>query len=684
MKRVVYIATGSPAETAGEVARLRLQHSGVPLRVIAPADVAPSIGDKLDLAPGEMVSCNPSSLAAVWFRLAMFLGFCFQSHVICCKSSQGPRWLKLLALLLPGKLYFVEPNQSPQHCSRWQLLRAAIAGQGPWCVFGSASNARLQQIVTDFRERYPHARLHGVLRSPADPATASLFDTWQEIRGTPSAAIITLLPRCLGKRRFQGVVLPCTAEGAAAVKCLAWLLPIWRIEAYNEQLDVFSARNPLRLLGHAAWRMRQARLRWREQRRQRRERLRYETAWHHFSLPVAVIGSASGYHLKKIVPALRATFPDVQLHAILPASLETPTQGLFESRTVLKPGIFGAFRQYWMISRRQFQACIVPCTTEPYPRMHLLACLTLLGPRHIYNEFGDGFPVANLKMFLRHLTWRLREHLSFQIISSAAGSSVAVRLMQLTVYPIRLVLGLAVLLKVRLASRVRHLRHTRDYAAAVRRAVVDIIYLDEEDTAEPLDVPRTHGNITARPAARVSSPYGTERVRQINAAIAASNADFICLLDSHARPAADYWLDALLECFDEKTAQVGPQIINAVDGSVTRGGIFDGGPQLRWNSDHAVCWDRRPDWLGVDLLPWVCVVIRRGVFLNAGYFSRECGSDAPMPVDADFCRRLAAYGWRSICNQDVTVFYPAGSARKSGLQTTAHIAETLGTPEGGS
>ncbi|MBI2817102.1 MAG: hypothetical protein HYX72_09200 [Acidobacteria bacterium] len=673
MKRFVYIASGSPAGTAADMARLPSQNYGVPCRVVAPASVAASIMDALNLSPGEMISCSSSSFAAVWFRLSMFLRFSLQSHVICCKSSGGPRWLKLLALLLPGKLYFVESNQPPQHCSRLQLVRAAIAGQGPWCVFASASTARLQQIVTNFRERYPHARLHGVLRSPADPVIASFFDTWQEVRGTRVAAIAALLPRCLGKRRFQGIVLPCTAEGGAALKWIAWLLPIWRIEAYNEQLDVFFGRNPLLMLKHAVWRM-----------RQRRDRVRYETAWHHFSLPVVIIGSASGYYLKKIIPAVRAAFPGVQLHGIIPRSLERPTEGLFEARTILEPGIFGALRQCWRLSRRQFQACIIPCTTEPYLRMHLLGWLPLFGPRYIYNEFGDGFPVRNTRMLLRHFTWRLRELLSFQIASSAAGRTAAVRLMHLSVYPLRLMLGLGVLLRVRLASRVRRLQQTGEHARPIRRAVVDMIYLGGEATPPPFELPRTRGNIVVRVAARVTSRYGTDRVRQMNAAIAASDADFVCLMDSCSRAASDYWLDALLQCFDEATAQVGPQIVNAVDGSVVRGGIIGRELKSQWNSDHAVCWDRRPEWLGVDLLPWVCVVVRRSVFLEAGYFSRECGSDASMPVDADFCRRLASNGWRSICNQNVTVFYPAGSANKSELQPTVRIAETFETPEVGS
>ena len=70
-----------------------------------------------------------------------------------------------------------------------------------------------------------------------------------------------------------------------------------------------------------------------------------------------------------------------------------------------------------------------------------------------------------------------------------------------------------------------------------------------------------------------------------------------------------------------------------------------------------MCWIGRPDRLSVEAIPWTCMVIRRSAFLKAGGFGTELSRD-PVLVDLEFCRRLAALGWNSICDQNVTATFP--------------------------
>src|SRR5581483_2136337 len=66
-----------------------------------------------------------------------------------------------------------------------------------------------------------------------------------------------ILSHCFGPRRFRALIVPCTNEGRAWMKWLSFWLPIWRVEVYNENMDVFSGRNLRRLGKHAIWRRRQ-------------------------------------------------------------------------------------------------------------------------------------------------------------------------------------------------------------------------------------------------------------------------------------------------------------------------------------------------------------------------------------------------------------------------------------------
>lgn len=591
MSTVLYFATGDPAEVNAELERLR----GRLLCVVSPRGAAAQLN-----CGGAPVY---TALAAVfaWLRLRALLRRTREVEVVCFRSPGRFRWLKFLAWSLSGNLVFSDAAGARRSRGRLHLLRAAAAPKGAICVIGSASAARLEQIVSNLRARYPDVPLE--VAAGARPWLRAYFG---------------LLRRCWGRERFRAIVLACTREGYGALKALGWLLPVRRVEVYNENLDVFSGRSALALARHWRWRMRLARGR----------------------RAVGVIGSASGFYLKTIVADVRARFPGVPIHGLLPRRLVEPAGGLFDTVTVLNPGPAGVL-QVWRALRRTHQYWMVPCTEEPYAGMKLLAFLLPFGPRQIYNELADAFSARDLRILGRHIAWRLRDRLTFKILTGTAGSNLPARLMHLVLYSLRLAAGAWTLGRVRIASLVRAKFARRP------RPSVDLIYLDSKP-----EVPLPVANM--RLAARIDNVGRPRDVAgKINAAVRSSHADFICLFDSRCSMSEEDWLERLLKTFDERTGQVGPQIAGAAADGMIRGGLAAPGAPPHWNSDHAVCCHVEPDWLEIDALPWVCLVVRRNAALEAGLFAgaQEAG---PVRVDLDFCRRLAAHGWLSLCNQSVT------------------------------
>jgi hypothetical protein len=197
--------------------------------------------------------------------------------------------------------------------------------------------------------------------------------------------------------------------------------------------------------------------------------------------------------------------------------------------------------------------------------------------------------------------------------------------------------------------------------AARETVAVDLIVLDGGEDGPGAPLPVSRAGLRLRVAARVSLDRKPEEcVEEINLRIRQSAADYICILDSRCRMSSEDWIERLLESFDDLTAQAGPQV-SCSDGGVVRGGLLSADRQPRWNSNNSVCWHRRPEWLDTDMIPWVCVLIRRSVFGEVGYFGGACERD-PLWVDRDFCARLCAHGWKSICNQNVTAVIAAESA----------------------
>ena len=195
-------------------------------------------------------------------------------------------------------------------------------------MIATATPESLRKIVANVRERFPVAAIVGVVADSSVAGAADWFDSSIRANWPLAGAYFRLLPLCLGKRRFQKIILPFTDEGHAVLKWITWLLPFWRMEAYNENLDSFNARSVVSLNGHYWWRMRQRRL----LRRQRREIRLAEREARHRALPVGVVGSASAYYLKTIVPVVRTNFPQAQIHGLLPKTLESAARSLSDSR----------------------------------------------------------------------------------------------------------------------------------------------------------------------------------------------------------------------------------------------------------------------------------------------------------------------------------------------------------------
>ena len=179
---------------------------------------------------------------------------------------------------------------------------------------------------------------------------------------------------------------------------------------------------------------------WRRQRRDAREAARK-------GLPVGVVGSASGYYLEKIVPRLRARYPDAPIHGLVSAKATPSTRARFDSVRVLRPGLWGVLRETPRLTRdrKEYQRWVIPFTDEPYRGLKVAGFFWPLCRRQIYNELADGFAVRDLRTLWRHFRWRLRDRMSFQIVSGTGERNALLRGAQLALYGLRLLVAVPVL-----------------------------------------------------------------------------------------------------------------------------------------------------------------------------------------------------------------------------------------------
>ncbi len=641
MKTVVFFA-GTPAEVAAGWSRLRLEEDRASLRIVAPARSLLRLENLASFASGVLWRYRPATAIWLWLRLWGFVGFSRNVEILCLSSQKQFRFLKLLAFSLRGRVSFSNGDaiRVPISARRWLWAKARqqMAARGPICVIGSASPQSIRSIVQNVRRRYPGAPVQGVLPASCEESVRPLFDSRVVIEKFTPKIYASLFLQCLGRRRFRKLILPWTRESFPWWKLLAWLLPLGSVEIHNENGDAFSGRSVRALLRHGWWRRRQE--------RERRQR----------ALPVGVVGSASSYYLEKILPAVRARYPGAKLHALLPAALEGPANGLFDSTVILRRD--GFVLAAWKIfrARKQYQCWIVPCTNERYADMKCLAFLLPLTRRQIFNEQSDGFALREWRTLLQHVRWRLRDHLSFQIVAAAKGKTSLARLFHLALYAPRLLAGLALLGLVRFRAR-SFLRGKRTTLLPKRKPRVDLLLLGD-DPYGLLELEPAGWNATAAEVRLLRIPGGKQQFQHVNTAIRTSDAEFICLLDSSCALSPGDWLDRLLQCFDDRVAQVGPQVSSPDGKLLVRGLVRDGLGTLQWNSDHATRWHGKPEWLEVEALPRFCLLLRRKVFSEVGCFSENPDSIEKW-TDPDFCSRLSAHGWLSLCNQSVNMTHPA-------------------------
>ena len=639
-KKIIYVAAASPGETAADLRRLGLLEFGDALgdafrdslRVVVPARHAAELHSLTRIPKHILLRYEAISAAWLWARLMISLGLSRESEIIVFSPPGHSRCLKLLALALRGRVGFSSGEGTCVPFSLVGVLRAGwrrrFAAHGPVCLLGTASAGSLQRILADVRRRYPDAPVHGVLPVSLAESVGGL-DSLDAVQRWGFQAYARIARRCFGRQRFRKIILPWTNE-KSEFRWLGWWLPLWRVEIYNGNLGAFPGRHLGQLLRH-----------------RRQERVEY-----HRSLPVGVVGSASVFYLRKILFDLRKRYPGVKFHAILPPSLESPAQGMFDQVTVLRGSLFESWLQAWQfLARGKHQVWIVPCTNEPFARMKALAFLLPLGPRQIYNELADGFAARRLGTFYGHCLWRLRDHLSYQIVAGAAGGNLVARLGHLVLYSGRLLAGAGVLWRVRLRARL---------ASAPRpQARVDLILLNGHgDGRDFLDSARMVPPSLSNGSVRVVRISGNGSPGGLNDAIRASDAEFVCLVDPECRMAPQDWLERLLSAFDDRTAQVGPELASLDGEAVVRGLLLESRGGLAWNFDNAVRWHLRPECLEVDALPRLCVVFRRRIFAETGYDAADSGTMEGW-ADAEFSKRLRALGWRSVCNRSVTATHPA-------------------------
>ena len=676
-KKIIYVAAASPGEASADLRRLGLLEFGDALRdslrVVVPARHAAEL-ESLALIPKHiLLRYDAISAAWLWARLMIFLGLSGENEVIVFSPPGQSRWLKLLALALRGRVSFSAGEGNCVPFSLVGVLRAGwrqrFAAHGPICLIAAASTGSLQKILADVRRRYPEAPVHGVLPVslaqsdfPLGSVIGSIkgLDSLDEVQRWRLQAYARIARRCFGRQRFRRIILPWTNEKASELRGMTWwFLPLWRVEIYNENLDAFGGRNPARLVRHGVWRIRR---RWERRRLDREAFLR--------TLPVGVMGSASSFYIEKILRVLREKQPQAEIHGLLPESLVVPAAGLFDSTEVLRGGFFAQWLAAWRFlrRRREYQCWVIPCTNEPYSSMKLLGFLLPLSRRLIYNELADGFAARRVRTLYRHYVWRLRDHLSYQIVAAAAGSNRVARLGHLVLYSGRLLAGAGVLWQARLRSG----RIARNANKSARRTAktgprVDLLLLGgPQDGRNLQDAAGTVPASLADGPVRVVRVSGNGLFRDLNEAIQASDAEFVCLLDPECRMAPQDWIERLLSSFDDRTAQVGPELASLDGETVVRGLLLESRGGLAWNFDNAVRWHRRPECLEVDALPWLCVVFRRRIFAETGYFSGDSGTMAGTMADtmegwadAEFSKRLRALGWRSVCNRSVTAAHPA-------------------------
>ncbi|MSO21063.1 MAG: hypothetical protein EXQ56_11495 [Acidobacteria bacterium] len=644
--KAVYFATGSPDLAARDLVRLGLSSNGTALRVVCPRSGMATLARKAALRPNQMVAYSSVRALWAWLRILSFLGFTRDTEIICLSAPQNFRFMKMMAFSFRGRGRFSTGEGDCTELSLLDLLRLHWNQYWncreqriqalPLAVIGAASAKSLRMIVASLRARYPGKQITGWLQKSDAAAVAEVFD---EVRIVPSGFFlrpIAEMSLLLSSRKFISWIIPYTNEDSQWMKLTALLWPLRCRQIYNEMGDTFPLSDWGSLWRHFSW--------------------RFIKTDRRFGWPVAVAGSASGFYLEKIVASVRVRFLGSELHGWLgPLQVESAGHLFDVVHRLDETG--NSFSTAWRMLQagRNYGSWIVPCTDEPFRWLKFLALALPLRSRYLYNEVGDGFPLRDFSTTWRHFFWRLRYKFTFQFLSSSSDSSLQRRLIHVPAYAFRLLLAAPILFRANQTNQASG--HNRSTGALTS---VDLMVIGPQDHtgAGPPPITSASTGVLVRV---VELDGDTELSEQVWQRARNHDADYICILDSQCQPTAAGWLEQMLEAFDETVAQVGPQLRVGDHQTICQGALIDPDGQVCWNTNSAARFHARPEWLEVQALPWVCVVIRRTALLQT-LLQVETTATSHRPANQwihdDLCRLFSNNGWLSICNSSVTVAHP--------------------------
>jgi hypothetical protein len=640
LAKTVYFATGSPELALQDIERLGLATNGIGLRVVSPAVGCARLRANPALNKSGLIAYSHGRAVLVWLRLMAFLGFARHTDVICLNTPQNYRLLKLLAFSLRGRGRFsTGEGQTPEvsvlgmarlSWHNYWIRNEARFDEKPILIIGSGSSRSLRLIAAKLRDRYPGQKLTACLPTSLAAALPGVFDDILAIPSSRGSALRTATQLWKQRKNFKAAVIPCTNEFNRWMKLVSLLTPLRRKKIYNELGDSFELARIQSGVRHLQWRF---------------LKTDRKLAW-----PVAVIGSASGHYLDKIVVSVRRSFPGSEVHGWL-GPLQTASAGhLFDVVHPLPTTSASITTAVRLLARgRRYRNWIIPCTDEPFRWLKCLAFCMPLRSRMLYNEVGDGFALRSAATVWEHVCWRLRYKFTIQFLSGSSDSTLLQRLVHVPAYALRLAAAGPLLFR---ATR------PRKHGVQTPKIVALFVLGDgDSDATLPTAVSDTNGIVLS--VERV--PPEADIMDVLVQSAKSSTADYICILDGKCRVSSSGWLEQLLEPFDETVAQVGPELKLEGTPDVYQGALFDGRGGVIWNTNSAARYHAREQWLEVAALSSLCVVVRRQALLSvAADYKRlrsRCGrkSDDAM---GELGRLFAINGWISICNTNVSAFYP--------------------------
>jgi hypothetical protein len=637
--KTIYFATGSPELALQDIERLGLATQATALRVVSPSVGCARLRANPALNKSGVIAYSHGRAVLVWLRLMAFLGFARHTDVICLNTPQNYRLLKLLAFSLRGRGRFsTGEGQTPEvsvlgmarlSWHNYWIRNEARFSEKPILVIGSGSARSLRLIAAKLRDRYPGQRLTAWLPS----SLAALSDVFDDTVATPrsGSALRTATQLWKQRKNFKAAVIPCTNEFNRWMKLVSLLTPLRRKKIYNELGDSFELARIQSGLRHLQWRF---------------LKTDRKLAW-----PVAVIGSASGYYLEKIVVSVRRSFPGSEVHGWLGPLQTASAAHLFDvvhPLTTTSPSITTAVS---LLARgRRYRNWIIPCTDEPFRWLKCLAFCVPLRSRMLYNEVGDGFALRSAATVWEHICWRLRYKFTVQFLSGSSDSTLLQRLVHVPSYALRLAAAGPLLFR---ATRPQ--RHSVQTRKTVK---VLVSGHGDSDAALPTAVSDTMNGIVVSVD---QVPPEADIIDMLFQSAKSSTADYICILDGKCRVSSTGWLEQLLEAFDETIAQVGPELKSEGTLDVYQGALFDGRGGIIWNTNSAARYHAREQWLEVAALSSLCVVVRRQALLSVAADYKRLRSRSGRKSDdamGELGRLFAINGWISICNTNVSAFYP--------------------------